>query len=75
MIGWKERGGANRFPQAWRGRKNQDTWERELEQTQNCRGDLPKCRQKRKAAHRRAAQRCLGQQDQWASQKVARQLS
>lgn len=36
---------------------------------------LPECRWKGKVAHGRAAQKGLGQQDQWASQKVTGQLS
>lgn len=31
--------------------------------------DLPNYRQERKVAHGRAAGKCLGQQDQWASPK------
>ena len=44
--------------------------EKETEQTQSCRGDLPKCRQKKNVACGRAAQKCLGEQDQWASPKA-----
>ena len=70
MVGQKERGRTSRFRQARKEEEQLDTWGRETGQTWSYRGDLPKSRQKGKAA-----QKCLGQQDQWASQKVTGQLS
>jgi hypothetical protein len=57
MAGQKERGETSRFPQARKRGESRKKRSRDLgeaEQTQNCRGDLPKCR-KRKMAHRKAA--------------------
>ena len=54
MAGQKERGETSRFPQARKRGESRKKRSRDLgeaEQTQNCRGDLPKCRQKRKVAH------------------------
>ncbi|XP_076798775.1 uncharacterized protein LOC143444005 isoform X1 [Arvicanthis niloticus] len=65
MAGWKERGWTSGFPQV----RREERARRGDRETQSCRGDLPKCRWKRKAAHSAAAGRCLGQQDQWDSQK------
>jgi hypothetical protein len=62
MAGQKERDSPSRFSQVSReDKENQDTWGRETKQTQSYRRDLPKCRQKGKAAHRKAAQTHLGQ--------------
>jgi len=69
--GWVvRRDRTSRFPQAkGKEKENRDTWGRETEETQSYRGALPKCRRKGKVAHGRAAPKCLGQQDQWASQE------
>ena len=55
MAGQKERGGTSRFLQARReemaggGELRYLEREKETEQTQSCRGDLPKCRWKRES--------------------------
>jgi hypothetical protein len=58
VLGKRRWGGTLRVAQAkMQGERERDhyTWEREPEQTQSCREDHLKYRQKGKAAHRRAA--------------------
>jgi len=55
-------------------RRLRDLWERDRTDLE-LKGRSSNCRWKRKADYGRAAQKYLGQQDQWASQKVTGQLS